>query len=132
MSKFLFRIICTLIVINCIAIPYDCMSDTCTVQCQVTQDNVWGYYNSDHFQWTNPDTQVHLLVGFSGSLLIGELIHQYTHLPAWESALIGTLIIGLAGTTKEVMFDTYTSRTDIKAYWGGALIGGLTVTIIHF
>lgn len=121
-----------LLVLGFLSMSSASYADTCTVQCPVTQDNVWGYYKADHFEWTNADNQVHMLVGFSGSLLLGEVIHQYTKLPVWQSALIGTLIMGLAGTVKEVGFDTYTSRTDISCYWAGAIVGGLTVTVLHF
>ncbi len=119
----------------CMVLTVTCMAKTvnaCDVQCPVTEQNAWGYHQADHFSWQHSDDQVHLLVGFSGSLLIGELVQHYAKLPVWQSALIGTIIIGLAGTAKEVLFDTYTSRTDISCYWAGALVGGLTVLVIHF
>ena len=105
---------------------------TCTVQCPVTQDNAWNYVVADHFQWSSYDQDVHMLLGYSGALVIGEALIHYGHVRPWVASLVGTIALGLIGTTKEVMFDTYTGRTDIKTYWAGALSGGLTVIALHF
>lgn len=104
----------------------------CEVQCPVTDQNVGAYYDADHFQWATYDNDVHLLIGFGGALVIGEALVHYGHLPSWEAALIGSIAMGLVGTTKEVMFDTYTGRTDIKTWWAGAGAGGLTLIALHF
>lgn len=108
------------------------MARACDNQCPVTQDNAYGYYAADHFNWSVYDNDVHLLVGFSGSVVIGEALTRYAKLPAWESAIIGAVVMGLAGSVKEVMFDSYTGRTDQKMYWAGGLAGGLTVVALHF
>lgn len=104
----------------------------CDVQCPVNNENIVAYHDGDHFSWKNYDDDVHLLVGYSGSFLVGQSLVRFAKMPAWEAALIGTLALGLFGTTKEVMFDTYTSRTDIKTYWAGALAGGVTVFVLNF
>lgn len=104
----------------------------CAVQCPVTPDNVKYYYAADKFQWTDPGDVQHLLIGYSGTLVIATALNHYFKVTPWKSALIGAVTMGVIGTTKEVMFDTYTSRTDIQTYWGGALSGGLTFIILKF
>lgn len=104
----------------------------CRVQCPVTSENVGQYFDADKFSWSDPTDQVHMLIGFGGAMLISTALNKHTTLKPWQSALIGSLAMGLIGTTKEVMFDTYTSRTDIKTYWAGALAGGLSFTVLNF
>lgn len=131
MIKFLLLTICMLLTVNCIA-PIYIQVDVCTVQCPVDNGNVGKYFDSDHFSWTNPSDQIHLAAGLAGSLIIGEFIHHYTHIPAWQAAIIGSLAMGIVGTTKETLFDTYTSRTDITCWWVGGITGGLTLIVLHF
>lgn len=104
----------------------------CTVQCPVTDQNVGKYFDADHFSWSNYDDDVHMLIGFGGALTIGEALTHYAKMPSWEAALIGGVAMGMVGTTKEVMFDTYTGRTDIKTWWIGGAAGGVTVMALHF
>lgn len=93
---------------------------------------VWGYYQGDHFQFGNYDDDVHLLLGFSGAMVIGLTLEHKFGMKRWQAALIGTLALGLFGTAKEVLHDNYTSKTDIKTWWGGALAGGMTMTLLQF
>jgi hypothetical protein len=104
----------------------------CTVQCPITPDNVWGYYSGDHFQWSNYDDDVHMLMGFGGAVVIGKALTHYANMPAWKAAIISSIAMGLVGTFKETMLDTYTSRTDIKTWYIGGISGGLTVIALHF
>jgi hypothetical protein len=123
-------IVGTLILVALASCPVKALA--CDSQCPITPDNAWGYYNGDHFSWSNYDNDVHLLVGFGGALVIGEALTHYAKLPSWEAALIGAVAMGMVGTAKETMFDTWTSRTDIKTWWAGGTAGGLTVIALHF
>ncbi len=108
-------------------------AEECTIQCPVTSPEIaWAHFQDDHFRWTDTQQQVHMLIGFSGTLVVSELLTRYTYLKPWQSALIGTVALGLVGVTKEVMFDAYTSRSDIMGWFGGAAAGGLTFIVIHF
>lgn len=104
----------------------------CTVQCPVTKENAGDYFQSDHFRWTDYDQDVHMLAGLSGSLIIGEVLIHYFDVSPWEAAIMSSIAMGMIGTTKEVMFDTYTSRTDIKTWWIGGIVGGATLVVLHF
>lgn len=121
-----------LIIASIIIITWATGAKACDNQCHVTPDNAYGYYAQDHFSWDTYDNDVHLLLGFGGSLIIGEALTRYAKLPAWESALIGAVAMGMIGSFKEIMLDSYSGRTDQKMYWAGGLAGGLTVVALHF
>lgn len=104
----------------------------CYVQCPVNDNNIIAYHNADHFQWTNYDDDLHLALGFGGAIVIATALEHYGGLPAWESGLIGGITMTLFGVSKEVLFDTYTSRTDIKTWAAGGLSGGLTFMVLNF
>ena len=104
----------------------------CTVQCPVTADTAGAYFNEDHFSWSDPKDTTHVFIAMSGALVIATALNRYTTLKPWQSALLGAVAMGLIGTTKEVMFDSYTMRTDIKTYWAGGLAGGLMFTVLTF
>lgn len=107
-------------------------AEICRIQCPVTSDNVRYYFEADNFQWTDPSDVQHMLIGFGGTFVIATILEHHWDMKPWQAALIGAVTMGIIGTTKEVMFDTYTSRTDIQTYWGGALTGGLTFTLLKF
>jgi hypothetical protein len=54
------------------------------------------------------------------------------HLRTWQSALIGTVGSIVIEATREVFFSTYTSKTDIKTWSAGAVLGGATFTLVNF
>ena len=121
-------IVCTLFMLVS-AISY---AGECHWQCPVTTENVGAYFDNDHFSWSDPQDVNHMAIGFGGAMLISTALNRYTSLKPWQSALIGAVAMGIIGTTKEVMFDTYTGRTDIKMYWAGGLTAGLAFTVLHF
>lgn len=90
------------------------------------------YYANDHFRLDDYDTDVHILAAYGISLTTSELVYTKFHMTKLESTLLGIMVAGGAGTCKEVLHDAYTSRTDLKAWWLGALTGGLTFNIINF
>lgn len=90
------------------------------------------YYNYDRFEWTDYDNGVHILAAHSISLATSQILYTRFHFTKLESGLIGILLAGGIGTWKETMHDAYTSKTDLKCWWGGALSGAATFTIINF
>lgn len=107
-------------------------ADNCTEQCPVNSGNSWAYNQADHFRWNDWDTDLHVAIGFGGTLLLSEVLTRKFDVSPWKAAIMSSVIVGLTGTTKEVMFDTYTSRTDIKSYWGGSLVAATTFVVINF
>lgn len=119
-------------IIGLLALLVSYNSYACDVQCPVNEGNVGEYFKQDHFQWTDYDDVTHLLIGFGGAMVIAQALTHYGHMKPWQAALIGAVAMGVIGTTKEVMFDSYTSRTDIRTYWAGGISGGLAFTVLSF
>lgn len=93
----------------------------------------WDSYEAqDHFAWTNYDNDVHLLAAYGMSLTTGLILEHQFGMKRLPAAIIGTLTATFFGITKEVMFDRYTSRTDIKTWTVGGFAGGLTMTLLRF
>ena len=90
------------------------------------------YVSQDHFQWTNYDDDVHMMAAFSIALTSSMIMEHRFHMNRVESALFGVVIGGLIGTSKEVFFDDYTSKTDIKTWWLGFGIAGTSVILLRF
>lgn len=91
-----------------------------------------SYHTNDHFQWTNYDDLVHITIGFGMAYVGADLLNKKAGLPPWEAALIGTLGSIVFESTREAFFSTYTSKTDIKTWSGGAALGGALFYTIHF
>lgn len=90
------------------------------------------YHDVDHFSWQDYDDDIHIMSGFAISLTTGLIFQRYAKLPTWQSALYGTLIGAGVGIAKEVFFDNFTSRTDIKCWMAGGAAGGLTLISVSF
>lgn len=90
------------------------------------------YHDKDHFSWTNYDNDVHLLIAYGGTMTLSLLLQKQFKVNPYIAALSSALVLSAVGITKEVMFDRYTSRTDIQCWVVGAFTGGLTFTVLNF
>lgn len=95
-------------------------------------DQLWQYRQLDRFQWSNTDDISHVLAGFSISFVTSYALERYTNLSPLEAALAGFALGTLVGVSKEVFIDSYTSRTDIKTWMGGAALGTISFTLLQF
>jgi hypothetical protein len=86
----------------------------------------------DRIEWTDYNDGVHLLASYSMSTVTGLTLQRYAGLKKWEAAALGALTGTFFGFTKEVFFDRYTSRTDLKMWAAGGAAGGLTILVLDF
>lgn len=109
------------------ATSYNLGGDTIT-----NPDQLWQYKVNDRFQWNNTDDQVHILAGFAISFTTAYALERYTDLSPLEAALAGFALGTLVGVAKETLIDSYASKTDIKCWGSGALIGTISFTLLQF
>lgn len=90
------------------------------------------YHTADHFQWEDYDDALHIAVGYGVAFTTATILHKYAKKSALESAILGVAAGALMGAMKEGFLDTYTSKTDIRTWTGGALLGGTSFFVINF
>lgn len=94
--------------------------------------NWQAYHDIDHFKWTDYNNGVHILTAYAITMTGTMLLTKKFGMNKFLAAGIMTVVGGLVGTTKEVFFDKYTSRTDIKCWWAGAATAGAMSIVINF
>lgn len=91
-----------------------------------------SYHTADHFSWSNYNDTIHIAVGYGVAFTTASMLQRFAKKPAWEAALLGAAAGTLMGAMKEGWLDTYTSKTDIRTWTAGAVLGGACYYAINF
>lgn len=96
------------------------------------QGTAQDYYEADHFQWSNYDDDVHVLISYAGTMTIALVLEHDFGMKRWQAAFVSAFVVSTFGVAKEVLHDEYAMRKDIKGWYIGSYTAALTVTVFQF